>query len=1037
MSVFRESIRMTVSPNVPENLSDERRFVPLQNLVGPFTFPIEYFQRRLQVGNQSFGDFAQYQSNQMKRAIAFNYKKLLDIFVRVFEELFYQGEESKRTIEARYAYCLARTTDRSDRSEWIRDQIDLADAYEAVESFVFFIEVCRRENVEDAGPDISLDDLDDIVEETFVNVRAERRSTGDELEVKRRKVLATKLHASFNCQQPNVYDCTRESCDLSAIFTNPVDFGRVVQAAVTPVTVSTNRDSKAKLGELEYSPSRVFNAHATYLASMEEGSPNADRMPHEFIAYHEGTRQTCLDLCAGLSFGLEPPQIRLEMFRFLGFPDIRQRDQADVISYPDDATLIRAAGVELDNTVQVKGVSGFTCARDKLSLSLRAVRAACADATLSREARLRLRADWQRRALIVYKSIVFGPRAAISKSVRAMITEWETQTEKSRLCGRVGIEVPPLTLEVFPNLDAQQNYLANLYRFAERAGVFCQHSNFIGMLIDSRYACRKGSGMKSPPPHTILYGSPGSGKSFCLEMTKFCTQDDNVSVFCKWVDSSSPLNWAVVSETDPDNPDTTQTQVAILWDEVPASKLGAGDKRHGEGSDDVARTKSMCTKATLEFSRNSEIKRPDGTTGRGLEEASITNECVFLGGMNRPPIDVNPAFHRRFSFKAALAFDRADGITLEDAKSKSDLDDPATEQWIHALRFNARMHLVVAGAEYCGIIQPPCVKVFDRLSAAFEREVRKITTVNHLVDRLNNARERLRLFTRMVAVFETFQRDANGGRVLKFDKLVTMLPEVERRSVAGERIALAMLSGLEDLIFPLMHKIVLQSIKQRWAGEEGVEQYRADGFRDHYPGRYAKLPLEKRAAYRQKKDETVTECGVRVLLDHISRLIGKTAGAYKLEGAEELAKAGIVELTKICDPDHPVIVFDEDTTGDAQGLGGGGGGELAIYVSLERIDTVDVTLADIVKKLAKPGTQLTIIPYRVPGPAAMALPQFPTAIEDGEAEGAIEDDRYFRARCDEIFQPVEDAYHPTRALAPTTESAFPRTLIAQVLAANV
>ena len=1036
MSVFRESIRMTVSPNVPENLSDERRFVPLKNLVGPFTFPIEYFQRRLQVGNQSFGDFGQYQSNQMKRAIAFNYKKLLDIFVRTFEELFYQGEDSKRTIEARYAYCLVRTSDRSDRSDWIREQVDLADAYETVESFVFFIEVCRRDNAEADAPDMSFDDLDNIIQETFVNVRAERRSTGDELEVKRRKVLATKLHASFNCQQPNVYDCTRESCDLSAIFTNPVDFGRVVQAAVTPVTVSTNRDSKAKLGDLEYSPSRVFNAYDTYVASADEGSATADRMPHEFITYHEGTRQTCLDLCAGLSFGLEPPQIRLEMFRFLGFPDIRQRDQADVISYPDDATLLRASGVELDNTVQVKGVSGFTCARDKLSLSMRKMRSACADASVARDVRLQIRSDWQRRALIVYKSIVVGPRAAISKSIRAMITEWETQTEKSRLCGRVGIEVAPLTLEIFPNLDAQQNYLANLYRFAERAGVFCQHSNFIGMLIDSRYACRKGSGMKYPPPHTILYGSPGSGKSFCLEMTKFCTQDDNVSVFCKWVDSSSPLNWAVVSEMDPDNPDTTQTQVAILWDEVPASKLGAGDKRHGEGSDDVARTKSMCTKATLEFSRNAEIKRPDGTTGRGLEEGSITNECVFLGGMNRPPIDVNPAFHRRFSFKAALAFDRADGVTLEDAKGKSDMDDPQTEQWINALRFNARMHMVVAGAEYCGIIQAPCVKVFDRLSAAFEKEVSKVTTVNHFVDRMNNARERLRLFTRMVAVFETFQRD--GQHILKFDKLVTMLPEVERRSVAGERIALAMLSSLEDTIFPLMHKIVLQSIKERWAGEEGIEEHRVDGFRDHYPGRYAKLPLEKRAAYRQKKDETLIECGVRVLLDHISRLIGKTAGAYKLEGAEELAKAGIVELTKICDPDHPVIVFDEDLSGDGGQDAGGGSGELAIYVSLERMLTIDTTLTDIVRKLAKPGTQLTMIPHRLSTAAGgKALPQFPMAFENGEATGQIEDDKMFKKRCEDIFQPEDDGYHPTKTRAPTTNSHFPRTLIEAVSSGDV
>jgi hypothetical protein len=1012
-------------------MSDEKRYVPLKNLVGPFTFPIEYFQRRLQVGNQSFGDFANYESNAMKRAVSFNYKKLLDIFVRMFEELFYQGDESKRSIEARYVYMLARTTDRSDRSEFVREQVDLAASYEEIESFVFFVEVSRRENHDAEDIDVSLSDLDNIIQETFVNVKADRRSSGDEQEAKRRKTAATKIHASFNCQQPNVYDCTRTSLDLSSIMTSPVDFGRIVQAAVTPVNVQTNRDSKTKLCELEYAPSKIFDAHAVYVASADEGGANPDRFPMEFVVHHETTDQMCLDLCAGLSFGLEPSQLRLEMCRFLGFPDIRQVEQPDVVPYPDDATLLRAAGVELDNTVQVRGVSGFTCARDKLNISLRKMNQWCADPARTREECLAYRSLWQARALIVYKSIVYGPRSAIGRSVRAMIKEWEMETEKDRPCGRVGIEVHPVKLEVFSNLDQQQNYLANLYLFSEKAGLFCQHANFLGMLIDSRYACRKGSGMKAPPPHTILFGSPGSGKSYCLEMTKHCTQGENQSIFCKWVDNASQLNWAVVNEEDPDNPDTTQTQIAIMWDEVQASKLGAGgDKKHGEGSDDVSRTKSMCTKGTLEFSRNAEIKRPDGTVGRGLEEASITNECVFLGAMNRPPLDVNPAFHRRFNFKAALAFERADGVTLADAKIKSEVQDQNTDMWVLALRFNAKLHLIVAGAEYCGIIKPPCLKAFDTLSVAFEAEVRKVTTVNHFTDRLSNARERLRLFTRMIAVFETYQTGERS--ILKFDKLVSMLPEVERRSVAGERLTLAMLSGLEDVVFPLMHKMVLQSIKQRWSEGGDIAQYRADGFRGHTPGRYAKLPLDKRASYRQRKDETIVECGVRVLSDHIERLIGKASGAYKMEGSADLARAAIVELTKIEDPEHPVIVFDEDMdAGAGEGGGFGGGGDIAIFVSLHRLDTVETTLADIIKILAKPGTQLTMIPHKVANTTAI-LPQFPMAITDGEARGDLCDDSMFAERCAEVFRPIEDAHHPTKTQTATTEDAFPQTLIAAV-----
>jgi hypothetical protein len=91
---------------------------------------------------------------------------------------------------------------------------------------------------------------------------------------------------------------------------------------------------------------------------------------------------------------------------------------------------------------------------------------------------------------------------------------------------------------------------------------------------------------------------------------------------------------------------------------------------------------------------------------------------------------------------------------------------------------------------------------------------------------------------------------------------------------------------------------------------------------------------------------------VRVLSDHIDRLIGKAAGAYKLEGAAELAKAAIVELTKLEDPEHLLIVYDEDMDGNEMG-GFSSGGDLAFYVSLPRLATVETTLADIVKKARK------------------------------------------------------------------------------------
>jgi hypothetical protein len=282
----------------------------------------------------------------------------------------------------------------------------------------------------------------------------------------------------------------------------------------------------------------------------------------------------------------------------------------------------------------------------------------------------------------------------------------------------------------------------------------------------------------------------------------------------------------------------------------------------------------------------------------------------------------------------------------------------------------------------------------------------------------------------MVAVFETYQT-CDEGQVLSFGALVSKLPEVERRSVAGERITLAMLSSLEDMVFPLMHKIVLQSVKQRWGDDQGnLDEHRADGFKGHTPGRYAKLPVDKKNAYRQKKDESVAECGVRVLMAEIATIIDKAAGAYEMNGAKELAKAAVLELTAIRDPEHPVICFEEEQASEDQG--GGVGGDVLIYISLTRLATLEVTLADIIKKLAKPGaTQLTMIPHRVPGSIAI-LPQFPTAFDDGLAAVNDEslDTMHFKERCAKIFQAEDDAYHPTKSKPPTTDQHFPNTLIA-------
>ena len=82
-------------------------------------------------------------------------------------------------------------------------------------------------------------------------------------------------------------------------------------------------------------------------------------------------------------------------------------------------------------------------------------------------------------------------------------------------------------------------------------------------------------------------------------------------------------------------------------------------------------------------------------------------------------------------------------------------------------------------------------------------------------DRISDAKTRLMLLTRMIAVFETYQSEV-GQTILTFDQIATKLPEVERCSLAGEHLCLSVLSSLDDTISPLMHKVILHAISQKW-----------------------------------------------------------------------------------------------------------------------------------------------------------------------------------------------------------------------------
>jgi hypothetical protein len=212
--------------------------------------------------------------------------------------------------------------------------------------------------------------------------------------------------------------------------------------------------------------------------------------------------------------------------------------------------------------------------------------------------------------------------------------------------------------------------------------------------------------------------------------------------------------------------------------------------------------KEMLRAFILGWLRNVEVLNKDSTKGRGQEDMTINNEPVFFGGMNRAPAYINPAFRRRVAFKTCVQFQRADGVTFEQAKEKEEQtrNDAERIKWAEALRDNAKLHLMAATAEYYGVISPPELAIWNSLTEQFKKAVNQFVSVSNFSERIADAKTRLEILIRMIAVFETYQQE---DQVLSFHQIIARLPEVKR----WERLYLTVLSGLDDVVFPLVRAV--------------------------------------------------------------------------------------------------------------------------------------------------------------------------------------------------------------------------------------
>lgn len=985
-----QSSRLSVIPNIENEVSEIERFVPLSSLVGPFEFPLWTFRRKLQQGNQNFGDFALFPSDPVKKAKAFNHKKMMDVMVFLFERM----TKAPRNLEAKRVILFVRLADGTTK-EYVREtSSDLGDAYSRVVSFMFFIEVFKKGTVEESGEvecgDADFRDLDDAMSLLFESEIRDKDG-------KKRKRAA--YFCNRNETDEETYNLHKESLDLTDIFKSPVDVGRMIEALYGNSGL-TRADERKALCDLPYAFSKLFNPAHLY----GEGSA---RMPAEFIEPYHSVNGESLDLCSGLSFSLLSDDFTREVFGRFVFPDIRKVVADFEFPIPDDDTMTSVVDLELDRSVTTKNKSAMVVLRERLAPSHANMVQECKRAA-EEEDKFNARNSWQRKALVPFKAL-FNSYAAVSPSIRSLIEDWEMKTERDD-----GILSPIFELDFPKNLDAQSCYLKALFDFAEESGFYCHHAMWITVLISSRWACRKGKGRG---PHMILFGSPGSGKSHIIDLTGECTPEG----FATGMSSMSRLAWAVKDKHNLENPDTCQTQIAFLVDEVPAAYLGANDqKKQGEGDDAVATMKEMLTNHHLTWRRNIESKTVDGLKTRSLEEGKITNEPVFLGGMNRAPKEINEAFVRRIMFVTCQQFKRGDKVTFEQCKVKGNVakedEMSRTNRAIEALKMNAQLHTVVALAEYCKIIKPPCLEAWKEVMPAFKREIEKVTTVQNFDDRLDDAKNRLALMVRMIACFEVYQRRAEGP--LTFDQIIDRVLEVEKHTVAGERLCLAMLTGLEDVCFPLMHRIVLQAIKKKWIDLEECEESQEVYVEDNVSkGRYAKLSL--RSVITRARNEDISECVKRALYYELRNIISSETSHYKIKGGAKLAESAIEELMTACAPDHPVIVPIENAA-DAR---------VNVYVSLQRLERVDFGMVDVVKRIAKKGTQLLMTPYKKEG-EELVLPQFPMFVDQDEGE-EVKDAAYAKKRLKGLFR--RHQRQGKEKEEPRADKRYPEEYVAEVL----
>ena len=237
-------------------------------------------------------------------------------------------------------------------------------------------------------------------------------------------------------------------------------------------------------------------------------------------------------------------------------------------------------------------------------------------------------------------------------------------------------------------------------------------------------------------------------------------------------------------------------------------------------------------------------------------------------------------------------------------------------------------------------------------------------------------------------------RSENAPRIfLTFDEIVAALPDIEVRAlstffstrltglffqayaVPSEKTCLAFLGCLEEICFPLLHRLVFDAVFEQWKDNIG-------DLDDENRSSYVTLPMLE----MRKSREDAKECAVRMLFNGIIARVKCNTAEVRIN-EPELSTKGVIEelferVTGPPDARHAVLKCEEDDTG------------VRVFVSRYRLKRRRVDMSDVLKaclhKGSPTGTHIFIAPYRrIPsddGPIRYGpqIPMFFRVPEDGE-----------------------------------------------------